>query len=373
MSLARLILRAAAKVATKGGGKAAKAAAKTSSGKAGLATFSRTYSKGAKAGVTETVHKAPGMGPTLSDATGTAAAKVAAPTARVSRKSAAATVKARMKAAGMTSPDRMAAELHEHSLLRSGGFEERLAQMAKMSNEDVKAIAHAFAKGPMPKSRREAIAAITKRRVELKQIDTLSRNAAFQRPWGIGEGEAAAAAARATASPKALRVPKPSKPPMTEFERMGLLDPRRAEAKRTAKSLKVEIAARARAAGRTPFEQTQMELYAALDRRAFLAERRRTSSARGNPYDRGPNMDATEKHWAESDKLTAHIEALKFTVTEKQRAALDLTADAGGWRISKNAAYAAKVPKARAEAAGTVAPKAPSAKMKATVAARRIR
>lgn len=95
MTLASLVMKAAAKIGKGGAKAAAKAAAKPPiPAGGGLATFTRTYTKGAKAGVTETVHKAPGMGSTLSDATGAAAAKVAAPTARASRKGATSAGKA---------------------------------------------------------------------------------------------------------------------------------------------------------------------------------------------------------------------------------------------------------------------------------------
>lgn len=48
---------------------------------------------------------------------------------------------------------------------------------------DVVAIAHAYAKGRKPKSKTDALTAIRKRFVELRQIETLSKNAEKARPW----------------------------------------------------------------------------------------------------------------------------------------------------------------------------------------------
>ncbi len=48
---------------------------------------------------------------------------------------------------------------------------------------DVVAIAHGYAKGRKPKSKTDALTAIRKRFVELRQIETLSENAEKARPW----------------------------------------------------------------------------------------------------------------------------------------------------------------------------------------------
>jgi hypothetical protein len=53
----------------------------------------------------------------------------------------------------------------------------------RVKASDVVAIAHAYAKGRKPKSKADALTAIRKRFVELRQIETLSRNAEKARPW----------------------------------------------------------------------------------------------------------------------------------------------------------------------------------------------
>ncbi len=63
-----------------------------------------------------------------------------------------------------------------------GAYKEMMAD-ERLRAVEVVAIAHAYAKGRKPKSKADALTAIRKRFVELRQIETLSRNAEKARPW----------------------------------------------------------------------------------------------------------------------------------------------------------------------------------------------
>lgn len=58
-----------------------------------------------------------------------------------------------------------------------------LASDKRLKAAEIIAIAQAYAKGRKPKSKSDAMTAIRKRFVELRQIETLSRNAEKARPW----------------------------------------------------------------------------------------------------------------------------------------------------------------------------------------------
>ncbi len=65
-------------------------------------------------------------------------------------------------------------------------FDDVLAELVadkRAKAADVVAIACGYAKGRKPKSKTDALTAIRKRFVELRQIETLSKNAEKARPW----------------------------------------------------------------------------------------------------------------------------------------------------------------------------------------------
>ncbi len=65
-------------------------------------------------------------------------------------------------------------------------FDDVLAELVadkRTKAAEVVAIAHGYAKGRKPKSKTDALTAIRKRFVELRQIATLRRNAEKARPW----------------------------------------------------------------------------------------------------------------------------------------------------------------------------------------------
>lgn len=53
----------------------------------------------------------------------------------------------------------------------------------RLKAAEIIAIAQSYAKGRKPRSKSDAMTAIRKRFVELRQIETLSRNAEKARPW----------------------------------------------------------------------------------------------------------------------------------------------------------------------------------------------